>query len=131
MVIIADLYPATNYNSVLMHTNIHKAFTIKVIAAVILTAISFLFLHSELGLFDFDGGRHGSHDYSLIVKDVESQSITCKDQHSKPDILQDSYIPCYLEIENGPIPIYSYGMDLNPIIKPSSTIRLFTQTFLI
>jgi len=42
----------------------------KTISVLILTIIAFVFLHSELGLFNFDEDRHEAHDYCEIVKSV-------------------------------------------------------------
>lgn len=57
---------------------------IKIIAAIILAAFAFTFAHSELGLFDYDGENHSSHDYCLIVKHASSQTVKIV----KPDILK-------------------------------------------
>ncbi|MDF1613129.1 hypothetical protein [Stygiobacter electus] len=45
---------------------IHR--TTKTVSAFILVAIVFSFLHSEVGLLDYDDSNHGAHDYCEIVK---------------------------------------------------------------
>ena len=61
-------------NKFLTHKIITTAFRTKVVAVILLAIISFTFLHSEAGLFDFDDSNHCSHDYCELVKNVNSHS---------------------------------------------------------
>jgi hypothetical protein len=53
------------------------------ITLVLLGVLAFLFFHSEMGLFECDGGDHGNHDYCEVVKSVGGSQaalkhVTCK-----------------------------------------------------
>jgi hypothetical protein len=55
------------YNTLLLWIK-KKDLWIKASAVSFLLVFGFIFLHSEFGLYGFDGGNHGAHDYSTIVK---------------------------------------------------------------
>ncbi len=43
----------------------------------------FSFLHSEVGLFDYDGVNHDAHDYCEIVKNISTHVKTSNDVSHK------------------------------------------------
>ena len=48
--------------------------TLKIIAAVILVVMTFLFIHSELEQFSHEGDNHRNHDYCEIVDGATRQT---------------------------------------------------------
>jgi len=98
---------------------------------LILGAFIFSFLHSELGLFDYDNGNHESHDYCLIVKNSHVHSVkTVTVQPIKEIVEKTVCLHCFEEIQG--------QEDLSLIVnnefsspRHSSEIYLHNNTFLI
>jgi hypothetical protein len=68
--------------------------TRRLISAFIIGAFVFSFLHSELGLFDYDNGHHEHHDYCKIVdgKTTRINKVTVS-QQIKPPLEKIAIIP--------------------------------------
>ena len=91
----------------------------------------FSFLHSELGLLDFDGNNHGVHDYCEIVKNTNNHSKTLKDDLPKLEINKDFCFHCFEEIEAQVTQTCFERTDDHQIVKQSTEVYLFNRTFLI
>ena len=53
--------------------------TIKVATILTLMAIVFAFLHSEVGLFNYNNENHDTHDYCKIVNTTKTFKKTTED----------------------------------------------------
>jgi len=100
--------------------------TKRFISILILGALVFSFLHSELGWFNFDDGHHETHDYCQIVDGKTHQiNKTVNNQLPKPSIEKIVYIHCIKELADiisiSPIRIK------NDFLIHINTIDLFLQ----
>lgn len=105
---------------------------LKVIASVIFTVFIFTFLHSEFGLFDFDEGKHGTHDYCEIVKTATTK--VSKETTSYVIKLTVDKSICYhcIDERNQQTKAFSI-LDSEQFHTPQKTTKvyLFKRTFLI
>lgn len=105
--------------------------TSKEIVIIILTAITFTFLHSEIGLFGFDGTCHSTNDYCEIIKNTNSNSKTLKDELPKLELNKSLCLHCINEPETQVVQVYFERTDHHLIVKQSTKAYLFNRTFLI
>jgi hypothetical protein len=56
---------------------------IPAITVVLLGALAFFFLHSELGLPKNDGADHGTHDYCALIKNNVTHQKPVKNESAK------------------------------------------------
>jgi hypothetical protein len=103
----------------------------KVIAFCSLTMLTFTFLHSEIGLFDFDGNNHASHDYCEIVKNTNAHSKLLKEELPKLEPNKSLCFHFINETETQVVQVYFENTDHHLIGKQSTEIYLFNRTFLI
>jgi len=106
--------------------------TLKIIAAVILVVMSFLFIHSELEQFSHDGDNHRTHDYCEIVKGATSQTSKV----APTDLLKLKrnnlfYIHCLDEITLNLTEIKILDLLNYHLPQRSDEIILYNQAFLI
>lgn len=111
--------------------NIFRNGVKKTMALLILGVFVFSFLHSELGLLDFDGGNHGEHDYCQIVKNTNTYSKILREDLPKLELNKDICIHCYNEIEAKKTLITFGKADYHLKTKPTTDLYLFNNTFLI
>ena len=105
----------------------------KVIVFCSLTLLTFTFLHSEVGLLDFDDNNHSTHDYCEIVKNTNSHSKQLKEELPKLEINKDIdlNLDCLAAIE-AQITITCIDKAYqHQILKQSTDTYLFNRTFLI
>ncbi len=101
------------------------------IALLFLGAFIFSFLHSELGLLDFDGDNHGAHDYCQIVKNTNAHSKILRDTLPKLELNKYICIHCFDEIEAKETQT-SFERAYNHLkAKTATDLYLFNNTFLI
>ena len=105
--------------------------TSKEIVIIILTAITFTFLHSEIGLFGYDGTCHSTYDYCEIIKNTNSNSKSLKDELDKLEPNKSLCLHCINETETQMVQVYFESTDHRLIIKQSTEVYLFNRTFLI
>lgn len=98
---------------------------------IIFTAITFTFLHSELGLLDFDGHNHGVHDYCEIVKNTNTHSKILREELPKLELHKGICIHCFEEIEAQATQIRFERTDHHRVVKQSTEAYLFNKSFLI
>lgn len=101
------------------------------IAVIILTAITFTFLHSEIGLFGFDGTCHSTNDYCEIIKNTNNNSKTLKDELPKLELNKSLCLHCITETETQAVQVYFGNTVQHQIVKHSTKAYLFNRTFLI
>jgi hypothetical protein len=95
------------------------------IALIVLSAITFLFLHSELGLFACEHDSHDAHDFCRIVQNTTDDddnhqshelSKLIVDPSIFPIIIYESIdiIPNYIAVyqDRSAIPIYTFKVFL-------------------
>jgi ferredoxin-fold anticodon binding domain-containing protein len=63
------------------------------IALIVFSAISFLFLHSELGLFECEHDTHEAHDFCRIVQNTTDDDDTLHSYDLAKIIIDLSIIP--------------------------------------
>ena len=111
---------------------IHKINRIsKAVAAVILTVMVFIFLHSEFGLLDFDGDNHGAHDYCQIVKNTNAHSKVLLEDLPKLELNKDICIHCIGDGKGDDVITSLAISDERQVFKQSTEVYLFNRTFLI
>ncbi len=103
----------------------------KGIAVIILAAIVFAFIHSEVGLFDFDSNNHGAHDYCEIVKNTNTHSKILREDLPKLELNKDICIHCFEKIEVQVTRTCFERTDQNIIVKHTTELYLFNRAFLI
>ena len=118
-------------NKILIYRINPKNFGTRVIAVIILTAIMFTFLHSELGLLDFDGHNHGTHDYCEIAKNTNSHSNTLRVELPKLDLNKDICFHCFEKVETQAVQTSFEITGHHLKAKPFTDLYLFNRTFLI
>jgi len=59
---------------------------------MLLGALAFFFLHSELGVLEIDGSDHGTHDYCELMKNSVRHQKPVKDEFAKV-ILVSQFCP--------------------------------------
>ena len=103
----------------------------RTIALLLLGFIVFSFLHSELGLLDFDGDNHGAHDYCQIVKNTNAQSKILPNPLPKLELNKDLCVNCFEEVEAQANKTSFEKTDHHLKAKPFTDLYLFNRTFLI
>ncbi len=111
--------------------NIFRNSVKKIIALLLLGFFVFSFLHSELGLLDYDGNNHGAHDYCEIVKNTNNHSKTLKDELPKLEVNKDFCIHCFETIEAQAVQTSFEITGHHLKAKPFTDLYLFNRTFLI
>jgi hypothetical protein len=101
------------------------------IAILFLGFFVFSFLHSEVGLLDFDGDNHGAHDYCQIIKNTNAHSKILREDLPKLEPNKDICIHCFEEIEAQETQTSFERTDHHLKAKPSTDLYLFNNTFLI
>lgn len=104
---------------------------IKLITLTLLGAIVFMFLHSELGLLDFDGHNHGSHDYCEIVKNISTHLKTVKDELPKQELTKILCNHCFHAEETPILNVVYANTDQHTVVKHSAETYLFNRAILI
>jgi len=95
-------------------------------ALIILGAFIFSFMHSELGLFNFDDGNHETHDYCLIVDGTTNQiSKISNTQQLKPSLEKIACLHCFNELP-GTSSILSFRIKKDFLI-PKDKVDLFLR----
>ncbi len=103
----------------------------KTMALLFLGAFIFSFLHSELGLLDFDGDNHGAHDYCQIVKNTNAHSKILRENLPKLELNKYICIHCFEEIEAQETQTSFERIDHHLKTLSSADLYLFNKTFLI
>lgn len=103
----------------------------RTISLLFLGAFVFSFLHSELGLHNFDGDNHGAHDYCQIVKNTNTHSNILRAELPKLDFNKDICFHCFEEIEAQETQTSFERVDHHLKTQPSIDLYLFNNTFLI
>jgi uncharacterized membrane protein len=106
-------------------------FETRVISIVIFTALMFTFLHSEVGLFDFDNHNHGVHDYCDIVKNTNSHSNILREELPKLELNKDNYIHSSETFETRVSQTSFVITNQHLKAKPFPDLYLVNNTFLI
>lgn len=109
-----------------------KSNRIPVIAAVILAAFTFSFLHSEFGFLNYDGDDHSAHDYCTIVKYASNQTIKIV----KKDILKPLAVqPVLINddcLSNKPLlSVNQFKSDQSQTGQQTTEVYIFNRTILI
>lgn len=100
--------------------------TKKIISVLILGVFVFSFLHSELGLFNFDDGNHETHDYCLIVDGTTNQINKISNaQQLKPSLEKIACLQCINELP-GTSSILSFRIKKDFLI-PKDKVDLFLR----
>lgn len=115
-----------NKNSIL-----HLKKNVKLIGIALLGAFIFTFLHSELGLLDFENHDHGTHDYCEIVKNINSHTKTLRDDLPKLEITKIICLNCITGKEKIESRVFFEKSVYHIIEKHSTETYLFNSTFLI
>lgn len=103
----------------------------KNIAVIILSVIVFVFIHSEFGLFDFDGNNHSKHDYCEIIKYTSSHTKTLRDELPKLGVEKDFCVPVYDDIESRITQNYFKIIDFHRTLARTTEIHLLNRSLLI
>jgi len=111
--------------------NIFRTNAKRIIAPILLGFFVFSFLHSELGLLDYDGNNHGAHDYCEIVKNTNTHSKILREELPKLELNKDLCVHCFEEIESQSTQTCFDRTDKHQIAKQSTEVYLFNRTFLI
>ncbi len=111
--------------------NIFRNSAKRIIALLILGFFVFSFLHSELGLLDYDSDNHGAHDYCEIVKNTRTHSKILQEELPKLELNKDICFHCFEEIEAQTAQTSFEIMDHHLNAKPFTKLYLFNRTFLI
>ncbi len=61
----------------------------RLVALFVFFTLTVSFLHSELGVWDFDNDNHGHHDFCELVKSVTAMQKLTKSELVKPVPLKD------------------------------------------
>lgn len=109
----------------------HKNSLVRLIALILYGAIVFTFLHSELGFLDYDGHNHGTHDYCEIVKNINTQIKTVRDELTKQEPTKILCPHCFHAEEIIISNVIYDKTDRHPILKRLTKTYLLNQTFLI
>ena len=91
----------------------------------------FSFLHSELGLLDYDGDDHGAHDYCQIVKNTNTHSKILQEELPRLELNKEICFHCFEEIETQKSLTLFEKNDHRINSKPFNNLYLFNNTFLI
>ncbi|HMU43378.1 MAG TPA: hypothetical protein PKA80_08765 [Ignavibacteriaceae bacterium] len=118
-------------NKMLIDRNIPKSIGTKVIAVIILIMITLAFLHSETGLFAFDGDNHGTHDYCEIVKNSNTHSNIVRIEPPKLEYNKDICFHCSEKFEAQALQPFFEIKDQNLKANCLTDLYLFNSTFLI
>jgi len=118
-------------DGILQYQLCRKVSEIQVLVSIILTALVFTFLHSEIGMFEFDSCDHSAHDYCEIIKNTNIRSKTMRNellrhQHSQ-EIGLISLKGFVIQFKI----IYSGRIVVQPGVKRSAEIFEINKTFLI
>lgn len=100
-------------------------------ALLFLGAFVFSFLHSELGLLDFDGNNHGAHDYCQIVKNTNPHTKILREDLPKLELNKDICIHCIDDVKGDDVITSLAITNEHQIFKQSTKVYLFNRTFLI
>jgi len=111
--------------------NIFRTNAKRIIAPLLLGFFVFSFLHSELGLLDYDGNNHGAHDYCEIVKNTNTHSKILREELPKLELNKDLCVHCFEEIEAQATQTSFEITDHHLKAKPFTDLYLFNRTFLI
>jgi hypothetical protein len=118
-------------NSMMIQRKIPGGFETRVISIVIFTALMFTFLHSEVGLFDFDNHNHGVHDYCDIVKNTNLHSNILREELPKLELNKDNYIHSSETFETRVSQTSFVITNQHLKAKPFHDLYLVNSTFLI
>lgn len=72
----------------------------RLVALLVFGTLSVSFLHSELGVWDFDNDNHGHHDFCELVKSATAIQKLAKTEHVKPVLLNDMMPARAITFEN-------------------------------
>ena len=103
----------------------------KNIAVIILSVIVFVFLHSEFGLFDFDGNNHSKHDYCEIIKNTSNHTKTLRDELSNLRVEKVFCVPVYDDIESRISQNCFKIIDFHKTLEQNEEIYLLNRSLLI
>lgn len=104
---------------------------IRITTFLLLGFFGFLFLHSELSIFDCDIDNHDAHDFCILVKSIGNDAKSLKDELPKPDFFKIiySYVFDNSELNNSKI---HFNLSNSFIISKQSTkYYLINHSFLI
>ncbi len=104
---------------------------LNIVTLLALTVFAFTFLHSELGLLDFDGHNHGVHDYCEIVKNSNTHSNILRIEPPKLELNKDIGFHCFEEIEAQATQTSYEITDHHFKRKPFTDLYLLNKSFLI
>ena len=111
--------------------NIFRHSAKRIIALLLLGFIVFSFLHSELGLLDFDSDNHGTHDYCQIIKNTNTHSKILPNTLPKLELNKDLCVHCFEKTVSQATKTSFEITDHHLKAKPSTDLYLFNNTFLI
>jgi uncharacterized membrane protein len=115
----------------LIQRKILGGFETRIISIVIFTALMFTFLHSEIGLFDFDGNKHATHDYCEIVKNTNTHTKILREEFTKLEVNKDNYIHSFETFEARVSQTSLVITNHHLKAKPFPDLYLVNKTFLI
>lgn len=118
-------------NKFLINKVVPTAFRTNVVALILLTIMTFAFLHSEVGLFDFDDSNHGSHDYCELIKDVNAHSNIQQQKLPRIEFNDAICFHCFEKNETQTVQTSFEIENQNLKANPSTDLYLFNRTFLI
>ena len=72
----------------------------RLVALLVFGTLSVSFLHSELGVWDFDNDNHGHHDFCELVKSATAMQKVAKSELVNPVPLKDMMPARAIEFEN-------------------------------
>lgn len=74
----------------------------RLVALFVFCTLTVSFLHSELGVWDFDNDNHGHHDFCELVKSATAMQKIVKTQIFKPVPSKDMMPARAVRFENSP-----------------------------
>jgi hypothetical protein len=82
---------------------------IGICSLILLGVIGFIFVHSELGVLNFDEGNHGQHDYCEILKSGASLEKIIKDEIIEaPVSIHSSCVYCHHQSNRGSVAVVAF-----------------------
>ena len=72
----------------------------RLVALIVIGSLAVSFLHSELGVWDFDDDDHGRHDFCELVKSASAMHKLAKTELVKPVPLKDMMPARGINFEN-------------------------------
>lgn len=104
----------------------------RTIALLFLGGVIFSFLHSELGLFNYDGDNQACRNYCEIIKNADTYSKILREElPSRLTPNKEICIHCFEEFEAQVTQTCFERTDQHQIVKQSTEVYLFNRTFLI